>query len=490
MQVRQSATSASGRARRRKRRTATRRRATAGRAGRPRVSGWRRSARQCPTGQGWPRVLSPARSLRASFRPQIANSPNPSIPTVDGSEKPSSPRAGRGAAGRTLGGSRTCPRGSTTLPLSQTIARSPEIWGGSSARSPVSATRIWTRRFSADTRTGPRTSTPSPRSASGRSATRCCGSGSHPGRPRRGGLALDGRAAGPPARARHAADRDTAAPRQRPRLYRPARPDVRAEARRLRPRVAERYPWLDDYTPVNEPLTTARFSGALRPLVSARPRPRDVPARLVNQMRGRAAGHAGDPRGQPRGPAGADRGPGPRLQHPARSPTRRRSRTTGAGSRFDLLPGASTRGHPLRRLPAAGGVAEAELGAGPDAPCPPDIVGINHYLSSERFLDERLERYPAAPPRGNGRDRYADVEAIRVLSAGAGRPGGAAARGLGALPAAGGGHRGAQRLHARRAAPLAARGLGRGAAAAPERRRHPGGDGAGRCSAATSGTAC
>ena len=35
--------------------------------------------------------------------------------------------------------------------------------------------------------------------------------------------------------------------------------------------VAARYPWLQDYTPVNEPLTTARFS-ALRTLVSASPR--------------------------------------------------------------------------------------------------------------------------------------------------------------------------------------------------------------------------
>ena len=25
--------------------------------------------------------------------------------------------------------------------------------------------------------------------------------------------------------------------------------------------VAERYPWVEDFTPVNEPLTTARFSG-------------------------------------------------------------------------------------------------------------------------------------------------------------------------------------------------------------------------------------
>jgi dTDP-4-dehydrorhamnose reductase len=47
-------------------------------------------------------------------------------------------------------------------------------------------------------------------------------------------------------------------------------------------------------------------------------------------------------------------------------------------------------------------------------PCPPDIVGINHYLSSERFLDERLERYAGVGPTDNGKDQYADVEALRV----------------------------------------------------------------------------
>ncbi|MFC6663282.1 sugar nucleotide-binding protein [Deinococcus multiflagellatus] len=38
-------------------------------------------------------------------------------------------------------------------------------------------------------------------------------------------------------------------------------------------------------------------------------------------------------------------------------------------------------------------------------------------MTGERFLDERLERYPACTHGGNGRERYADVEAVRVLGA-------------------------------------------------------------------------
>src|SRR5918997_1466087 len=41
-------------------------------------------------------------------------------------------------------------------------------------------------------------------------------------------------------------------------LVDPAFPEGLAEFARA---VAERYPWVDAYTPVNEPLTTARFSG-------------------------------------------------------------------------------------------------------------------------------------------------------------------------------------------------------------------------------------
>ena len=49
--------------------------------------------------------------------------------------------------------------------------------------------------------------------------------------------------------------------------------------------------------------------------------------------------------------------------------------------------------------------------------CAPDVIGINHYVTSERWLDERLDRYPEHTHGGNERDRYADVEAVRVAEA-------------------------------------------------------------------------
>ena len=42
------------------------------------------------------------------------------------------------------------------------------------------------------------------------------------------------------------------------------------------------------------------------------------------------------------------------------------------------------------------------------------MVGLNHYLTSDRYLDERLARYPPSNHGGNGRDRYVDVDAVRV----------------------------------------------------------------------------
>ena len=85
---------------------------------------------------------------------------------------------------------------------------------------------------------------------------------------------------------------------------------------------------------------------------------------------------------------------------------------------WDLLAGRVAAGHPLWGYLLANGVSEQELESWREAPCVPDILGVNHYLSSERFLDHRLERYEPRLHGGNGRDRYADVEAVRVLAAG------------------------------------------------------------------------
>ena len=46
--------------------------------------------------------------------------------------------------------------------------------------------------------------------------------------------------------------------------------------------------------------------------------------------------------------------------------------------------------------------------------CVPDIMGINYYVTSERFLDEEVHNYPGHTRGGNELQEYVDVEAVRV----------------------------------------------------------------------------
>jgi dTDP-4-dehydrorhamnose reductase len=102
----------------------------------------------------------------------------------------------------------------------------------------------------------------------------------------------------------------------------------------------------------------------------------------------------------------------PTLQYQAEFENERRWLT------FDALCGRVDRAHPMWGFLRHAGIAEAELERLREDACPPDVLGINHYLASERFVDERLERYPAHTHGGNGRHSYADVEAVRVLGDG------------------------------------------------------------------------
>jgi dTDP-4-dehydrorhamnose reductase len=83
---------------------------------------------------------------------------------------------------------------------------------------------------------------------------------------------------------------------------------------------------------------------------------------------------------------------------------------------IDLLCGRVDTNHSMWSYLKWCGVNEDELKPFLDDPCPPDIVGINHYVTSERFLDERLERYPRRAHGGNGQHQYADVSAVRVCA--------------------------------------------------------------------------
>ena len=180
--------------------------------------------------------------------------------------------------------------------------------------------------------------------------------------------------------------------------------------------VATRYPWIDDFTPVNEPLTTARFSGLYG---LWHPHRRDAAAfarALVQQCRGIALSMSAIREVNPRARLVQTEDMGtifstPRLAYQADFENERRWLS------LDLLCGRVTREHPLWPHLAAS-VPPRELDAFAAAPCPPDVIGVNYYTTSDRFLDERLDRYPPHTHGGNERDAYADVEAVRVRAEG------------------------------------------------------------------------
>lgn len=178
-------------------------------------------------------------------------------------------------------------------------------------------------------------------------------------------------------------------------------------------RVAERYPWADAYTPVNEPVTTARFSGLYGLWYPHHRSDSSFVRMLLNQMHAvrlaMRAIRAINPAAQlvqtdDVGFVSSTR----RLRYQAEFENERRWLS------FDLLAGRVRPGHPLWRYLLGHGATSAELIAFAEAPCPADVVGVNAYVTSERFLDHRIARYPAELHGGNGRDAYVDVEAVRV----------------------------------------------------------------------------
>ncbi|HZH53815.1 MAG TPA: family 1 glycosylhydrolase [Microvirga sp.] len=190
----------------------------------------------------------------------------------------------------------------------------------------------------------------------------------------------------------------------------PAWPELLARHAR---NVAERYPHLDLYTPVNEPLTTARFSGLyghwyphetgygpfLRALVNEC-KATVLAMREIRRIRPDAQLVQTDDMGKTFST--------PALAYQAEHENQRRWLS------FDLLCGMVDRHHPWWRILLDNGVEEADLDLLRDGEAAPDIIGINHYLTSERYLDERLSRYPEHHWGGNGRHQYADAEAVRM----------------------------------------------------------------------------
>ena len=178
-------------------------------------------------------------------------------------------------------------------------------------------------------------------------------------------------------------------------------------------RVARHYPWIEDWNPINEPFTTARFAclyGAWYPHL------RDIDATFratVNQCLAIARAMREIRKVNPKARLIVTEDFGKsfateELQYQADHENDRRWLT------YDLLTGKVVPGHQLHKWLRNKAATQEQLDELATGEAAPDILGFDHYLTSERFLDHRVERYPNVEAGSNGKHRYVDVEAVRV----------------------------------------------------------------------------
>jgi len=178
-------------------------------------------------------------------------------------------------------------------------------------------------------------------------------------------------------------------------------------------KVAERYPWIIEWTPINEPLTTARFSGLYGHWYPHARSDAAFVRMTLNQARAIAEAMR------------AIRSviPGAHLLHTddagtvfATEPLVRQAEFENhrRDLALDLLFGRVDHSHPLRHYLLRSGATHDELAWHVWNACPPDTIGANYYVTSDRVLDHRLDHFPPETHGGNGRQAYADIAAVRA----------------------------------------------------------------------------
>ena len=179
--------------------------------------------------------------------------------------------------------------------------------------------------------------------------------------------------------------------------------------------VAARYPWLTYYTPVNEPLTTARFSGLYGLWYPHGRDDRTFIQALLTQCRAVVLSMRAIRKINPDAKLVQTDDLGktystPEMACVAGFYNERRWLA------WDLLCGMVDPEHTMWRYLADTGIDLADILWFRDNPCPPDIIGVNYYVTSERWLDHRPARYP---PHFSGQSNglaFADIETARALA--------------------------------------------------------------------------
>jgi dTDP-4-dehydrorhamnose reductase len=177
--------------------------------------------------------------------------------------------------------------------------------------------------------------------------------------------------------------------------------------------VARRFPQIRTFLPVNEALTTARFSGlygwwdpcarddtTFARLIVAECQAIRAAARRLRQLDPSIRILVNDDAGETYGTKAV-------ADVVSFYNTRR-------WLSFDLVTGKVDAHHPMWEHVALTRDLEYALEDLADDPEYPDLLGLDHYITSDRFLDDRTDLYPADIERSRTNARFVDVEVARV----------------------------------------------------------------------------
>jgi dTDP-4-dehydrorhamnose reductase len=177
--------------------------------------------------------------------------------------------------------------------------------------------------------------------------------------------------------------------------------------------VIQKYPWLEYFTPVNEPLTTARFCGlyghwyphgkddySFYKVLLAECKATVMAMEAIRKINPNAKLVQTEDLGKTYST--------PLLAYQANFENQRRWLS------YDLLCGRVKREHFMFPFLLKAGITEEEILYFIDHNCVPHVAGFNYYITSERYLDEDMGKYPEHYHGGNYRHQYADIEIVKV----------------------------------------------------------------------------
>jgi dTDP-4-dehydrorhamnose reductase len=181
--------------------------------------------------------------------------------------------------------------------------------------------------------------------------------------------------------------------------------------------VIRRYPDLELFTPINEMMTTARFSALYGHWYPHQQNGLDFMCALFNQCHATVLAMDAVRRVNSAAKFVSTEDVGktyatPELQYQADFDNDRRWWS------YDILCGRFNMHHPAWHFAEHVGMDTSELkryeAVFDRDDIAPDIMGVNYYVTGERWLDHRVDLFPEGLCGGNGRHQYVDTEAVRV----------------------------------------------------------------------------